>query len=572
MIEPIMQLMFQCDDCECVDRAENCVDKCVNCEILYALSSYKSLDIDSQSYIVMLKKWLFDLKFENDTNDNEIYELTMRTTTTSQNNQQVQPISRLTYNSFYIVATIHNQNNIQMDGHHCHRRHNTNLLPSIPFFHKNCHRRTKSNAITMVERQFYDEPIDCKRFPNPINGPRYLWGDSVNILPQSTSNQKLISNEIHCIKIDQNNHSAIDEMKCKKPCNLSSTKLSGENWTIANAVVPATKQNNGKNNKRNCNKIVCPQQTFDSCTTITSNKSNGGNKGWAPSKTSLKFVHRSPLTVVHRSNLMNIFIKYLLILNCFMCVASGNLMSRNVENDLSNKHNQTSVDTLITHLNNSPLTSNDNGRGKGVSTTASPHILQTIMSNNNPNQFVTPQTQSQKSGRSNHHHLHHQQQQQQQQQLLHQQTGQDINIENNGDNSEEFSRCASCQFREELKRQNLASIKMHILARIGLERPPNITGRPHIPEHMLENFYQKYQNDFRYIRIRNGTDEYGSAQSDEDVDDTNEMQGDDPGAMTNNKHQHHHIYNRNGGVKNGLHEQHHHHQPPQYYNNGAHSR
>ncbi|XP_031634913.1 uncharacterized protein LOC116348153 [Contarinia nasturtii] len=552
MIEPIMQLLFECYDCDCVDRAENCVDK-VNCEILYALSSYKSFDIKSQSCIVMLKKWLFDSNFEiHNPNNIEFDGLSMLTPTTLQNNQQVQPISRLTYNSFSIVATIQHKNHIQMYGVHRCRQY-TDMYPSPSIFHtKTGHSQTKCNA------------IDCNCFPNSINGSCYLWGDNIKILPQTKSNHKLFCNEQHYIKIEiQNNFSAIVENQHKQPCKLSSTKLAGENWKIATtAVVHGTKQNS-----------VCAKQTFDQSTTTNQPNANqllnDGNKGSAPSKASLKFVQRSPLTVVHRSNLLNIFIKYLLILNCLMCVANGNLMSRNVENDLNNKHNQTNIDALTTHLSNSPLTSNDNGR-KGISTTVSPHILQTIMSNNNPSQFqVNSQTQSQKIGRSTHHHLHHQQQQQQQQLEQHQ-IGQDMNIENHGDNSEEFSRCASCQFREQLKAQNLASIKMHILTRIGLERPPNITGREHIPEHMIENFYLK--QDSRYIRIRNGTDEYNSAQSEEDVDDTNEMQGDDPGVMINNKHQHHHIYNRNGGVKNGLHEQHHHHQPPQYYNNGAHSR
>lgn len=88
--------------------------------------------------------------------------------------------------------------------------------------------------------------------------------------------------------------------------------------------------------------------------------------------------------------------------------------------------------------------------------------------------------------------------------------------------SEEYVGCASCQIREQLKAQNLASIKMHILARLAMSQPPNITTRPPISEHLIESFYS--QNGFRYIRVKN------NYHNDESVPDMNDMLGDDPTA------------------------------------------
>ncbi|XP_055312602.1 uncharacterized protein LOC129574537 [Sitodiplosis mosellana] len=625
MIEPNMQLLFelQCYDCG-VDRCaatandsndddENCVDK-VNCEILYALSS-KSFDSTTSTFIVMLKKWLYDnCQLDKYTGkDKDIAGLIVATTATATStqihpkNQQVQPIRcqfQSDSNSLYTKIAATHSNNIQM-GRNCD-------FPSTVYHNECCSGSSSGDSTTNIHHSNssdgapntdrHHQFIDCcnQCFPNPIkNGPSDLWGDgkATTIPPRQSKNH----NELPCneqqnynTKTHRNNLSAaaIDadieqEQKQEQPCNLFSTKLAGENRTIATAttVTVARCDVHVDGNKPNAK------------------QSNGGHTMSAPSSSSstlknasLKPVqhHRSPslslsTVIVHRSNRLNIFIKYLLILNCFVCVASGNLMSRNVGNDLSSKHNQTSVDTATTQLNGSASTLIDavNGGGgvggggvsgrRGMLTTASPLLLQSIMSSNR-SQFMAPPMPNQKNGRSNsnnHHHLHHQQPATAAAAAV--AAAQDVNYDNYGDSgSEEFTRCASCQFREQLKAQNLASIKMHILARLSMTHPPNITGRPHISEQILQSFYQN--NDFRYIRIRNGSgaggsDDYSSAQNeDDDDDDMNEMQGDDP-RVTNNKHQHHHhIYNRNGGIKSGLHEQHHHHQSPQYYQNGGHSR
>lgn len=594
-----MQLLFefQCYDCG-VDRCatddnsnnnnnddddENCVDK-VNCEILYALSS-KSFDSTKSTYIVMLKKWLYDyFKVDKYTGkDKDIVGLieTTKITQTNHNNQQVHPI-RCRYqsdlNSFNTNIAATQLNNIQMG-------RNSDFPSTV--FHNNCcscssssncrssshHNNSNSNSKDAPNTDHHHQFIDCcnQCFPNPIkNGSSDLWGDSSVKVPsrQLSNYSKLLCNDqqIYNIKTHRNNLNAaqIDadiEQKQKQPYNLSSTKLAGTIETATMVTVAHGKQYANKSMKMMApSKKASPKYVQHRSTSSSS----------ASSSSLSSFLSSSSTVIVHRANLLNIFIKYLLILNCFVCVASGNLMSRNVGNDLSTKHNQTSVETANTQLNSSNAMIDTNGGRKGMLTTASPLILQSIMSNNR-SQFIAPPS-NQKNGRSNsnHHHLHHQQPAT---------AAQDVNYDNYGDSgSEEFTRCASCQFREQLKAQNLASIKMHILARLSMTHPPNITGRPHISEQILQSFYQN--NDFRYIRIRNGSggaggsDDY-SAQNEDDDDDMNEMQGDDP-SITNNKHQHHHIYNRNGngGVKSGLHEQqqHHHHQPPQYYQSGGHSR
>lgn len=67
--------------------------------------------------------------------------------------------------------------------------------------------------------------------------------------------------------------------------------------------------------------------------------------------------------------------------------------------------------------------------------------------------------------------------------------------------SDEIFSCSACKFREELKRQNLALIMEHILLRLDMSQPPNITKPPPVSERVLDNFYSKNGNN--YIRFRN---------------------------------------------------------------------
>lgn len=612
MTEPDMQLLFefQCYDCG-VDRyaaaahgnIQQCVDK-FNCEIFYALSS-KSFDMTKSTFIVMLKKWMCDyFSFDKSASKHKDIAGSIITTPTitaaapttqttasittpqtNYNNQQVQPPRcpfQSDINLFYANVTVTHLNNIQMG-------QNSDFPPTV-FYNKNyCGNgfqrgisSNKNNNNCAPYTDHHHQTIDCcnQCFRKPMkNGPRSsdLWSDCENkaLLRESNDHSKLPCNEQQNYNMNTNRDDLssaigtdVEQQQQNVPCTLSSTKLvAGENWTRISTATTETV-------------LTVPRRNINvNGNEVNANKSNDWNMMSAPSKrASLKLQHRSPsvllssTSIVHRANLLNIFIKYLLILNCFVYAASGNLMSRNVGNDLS-KHNQTSIETATTQLNGSASTlidANGGGGRKGMPTTPSPLILHSIMSNNR-SQFMASAL-NQRNGRTNsnnHHHLHHQQPST---------AAQDLNYDNYGDSgSEEFKRCASCQFREQLKQQNLDSIKMHILARLSMTRPPNITGRPHISEQILQSFYQS--NDFRYIRIRNGSnggmggnnDDYGSVQNEDDDDDMNEMQGDDP-SVTNNKHQHHHIYNRNGGIKSGLHEQHHHHQPPQYYQSGTHSR
>lgn len=55
------------------------------------------------------------------------------------------------------------------------------------------------------------------------------------------------------------------------------------------------------------------------------------------------------------------------------------------------------------------------------------------------------------------------------------------------------SSCHSCrQVREKAKQDNLESIKNHILMRLKLSKPPNITSPIQVPPNILEDFYKNY--------------------------------------------------------------------------------
>lgn len=514
MIESKMQLAFQCQCYDYgVDRAEKCVDK-VSCEILYALSS-KSVDTAKSTFIVMLQKWLCDFKLDYYAG---IRDFCLKT---SQHQPQVQQTAYVS-NSFSLVN--HRKTNIQMD---------RNVI-----FHSNG--GGLSQNYQTVGGAFAVPSIDNSRFSNSITDQSpCVWSKNVTVPHQMIHNQLLCNK--HYVKrhrIDLNG--VAENIMHTQRYNLSSTKLANNTSTIG------ADHDNG-----------CVGEPFDSTTAAanhkqenapnSNNNNNRSGKCTPPAaKPSLKkIVQRSPLTIVHRANLLQIFIKYLLILNCFMCFANGNLLSRNIGNDLSSKHNQSQAEAATAALNSSTLIGSNR---KGILSTTSPLIPHSVLSNNNRSQFQSPSIHSQDSERAKH--------------FLHQHA-QDALISNsyvsnepaspyktpNGEDSgsEEFTRCTSCQFREQLKAHNLASIKMHILARLSMTHPPNITGRPHIAEEILQTFYENV--DFRYIRVRNDT-----------PDELNEMQGDDPNPASG-QHQHHHLheYHRNGGIKTGLNEQHHHH-------------
>lgn len=361
-------------------------------------------------------------------------------------------------------------------------------------------RRRAPNSIHMdhhteAHRKFYDKS-HCTR---PA-AREYLWCDLSD------------HSQLMCNTRADTHRSDLNDLAIMYKCNLSSTKMDG-----AATIDVANKWRTTEFSKR------------------------ASQLGSKPAKASLKVVNRSPLTADHRANLLKIFIKYLLIMNCIVGFAAGNLMSRNVGNDLSSKLNQTDTATI-------PI------NASADRTTSSPLILPSIMSSN------PSQVSGQDAGRNKH------PADAMASGYVSDEPANPFKLPSGEENSsDDLSKCVACQFREQLKAHNLASIKMHILARLSMTHPPNITGRPHISEQILQTFYQS--NDFRYIRIRNDSD-YADSQNEDEGDDFNEMQADDPNVSTS-KHQHHHLheYHRNGGMKSGMHEQHHHHQSSYHHYN-----
>lgn len=487
-----MQLMvrFQCYDCG-VDRTEKCVDK-FNCEIFHAVSTALTGCDAKSTLIVMLNKRLFD-KYAINKNIGLIV---------PQYNQQVQQTTRIASDNSFCNGT--QPNLLQMSQNIDFSAKITSKMPSH-----------NQNSCSSSSRCQFNEDRRC--FSQSMILSNLTWNGSVQI-GRVSNHSKWYCNK-HSMKTHRNDVTAVATTMHQQPF---STKLSIENRTIASAVIVAADESNAKGH--------AADRKFDN----TTNKQNDSEQNSTPSRSSLKRMHRSPLTIVHRSNLLQIVIKYLLILNCFVCIANGNLMSRTIGNDLSSKHNQTNVETASAHpLFNSSSTPMGSTRKREL-TTAAPLILHSIMSSNRSH-FHNAQ-QSQDDARTKH--------------FLHQHADNPFRMPN----GEEFTRCASCEQREA---QNLEWIKINILTRLQMHVPPIITGRPHIPSQWLDSFYET--KDDRYIRLSN--------QNVDDNNDMNEMQGDDSNA--NNKHQHHHMheYHRNGGIKMGLHEQHHHHQSSHHHYN-----
>lgn len=541
MTELNMHLLcqLQCNDCG-IDRADK-----VNGEILYELSSKSSVDSKSTSFIVVLQSKLFNFKLKKFKYNRNIGMIDFKT------KQQVQQFGQLSRSNSDIYL-----NNMQMARKVADNQQRFSDNKQCP--------RDDGQLSNGQSHTLLPESIDGgKHFSNPADDDayRYLWSDTATIPHQSNHSNQLVCSKRYINIHRDDNHNAIANILHKQKCNSFSTKLAGES-TVRTTESALLFDNSGDGVKGcDCSLPFANSLNKQQMANENENRNNKlhGNTTSLPHKTSLKHVNRSPLTIVHRSNLLQIFIKYLLILNCFVCVASGNLMSRNIGNDLSSKHNQTNVETATTSLNGTTLI---NGRSKPILTTSSPLILHSIMSSNR-SLFPGSDMQSQENanGQRQPKHFPHLHLTPEAMPPAHyaSDAANPHQMPSSDDNSgEDVTRCASCQIREQLKAQNLASIKMHILARLSMTHPPNITQRPKISEQILENFYQN--NGFRYIRVRNDSNEFGAFQRDDIDDGVNEMQGDDPNASAN-KHQHHHMheYHRNGGIKSGLHEQHHHH-------------
>lgn len=626
----------------------------------------------------MLKnKWLHDVKFDkyispSINNDIDLSALLVQHhhQQQQQKQQQVLLLDQSKQRSHSFTDTIieyhanNNNNNIK----------NNNSSVQMEYPNQNCSSSGGSSSSSkQIEQAFGLESMNsirCSHLFDRCHRYADVW--------ISNNSSKNIQNHCHFMPTENNPHrnesssnfsnNSSSSSSCihkQQPYNLSSTKFSNDDnvsiISISNMI-----EIRDDRNKVSCtsSNVRAPskkrsQITAASCSMNgkSAMSSSASVLSWlsplsrspasTSAKLSLKFVHRSPLSIIHRANLLPIFIKYLLILNCFMCFVSGNLMARNIGNDLSSKHqsNHTNpIDSTVTvgmaapvagttpYINNnnnndnsssnSPL--HNNGSRKG--TTMSPLILQSLISNNRSQLFQSASQlssgvgngggggggiSSSSSSRSSSNSdissgsgiiSANSAESERAKQFL-QQHAQDpltsgyvsdepvssFKVANADEaSSEEFSRCASCQFREQLKAQNLASIKMHILARLSMTHPPNITGRPHISEQILQTFYQN--NDFRYIRIRNGSNGGGGGGGSNSNpfftdDDLNEMQGDDPNvSMGNQKHQHHHLRSHEyrgasdsgdggggggGGIVGGggNDEQHHHHQSSYHHHN-----
>lgn len=74
--------------------------------------------------------------------------------------------------------------------------------------------------------------------------------------------------------------------------------------------------------------------------------------------------------------------------------------------------------------------------------------------------------------------------------------------------------CSACRLRKQAEDQSLASFKKHILRRLEMEQPPNITAKgsvPQVAEGVLQSFY--HSHGFRYIRANStgGGADYGNS-------------------------------------------------------------
>lgn len=606
MIETNERSSFRCStNCCCVD------DKCVSdenrCECVYALKSINfatASDDFTTTHIVMLEKWLHDVKIDKHiapANDDDI------------------DLSASLVQRQRILLNQSQQRSHSFTEYHSNNSNNNN---------KNSNQMEYPNQISCdnskkIEQAAWTQSMNsirCSHLFDRCHRSAHGWTGSSKSSKKhcqlSQTENKAHQTECSNSSRSNNGSSSIHE---QQPYNLTSTKFMNDNASLI-----------GDDRDKGCCISGAPERASKNCPQINASNSMSGkcatsvllpvvplsplsrSPATASAKVSLKFVHRSPLSIIHRASLLPIFIKYLLILNCFVCFASGNLMARNIGNDLSSKHNHSNpIDSATTGAGATPSIHNNNNsssNGSRKGTTMSPLILQSLISNNRSQLFQSASQQSSSSGSNSSSSGSISNAESARARQFLQQHAQDAlasgyvsdepvssfkvaNADEVHSGSEEFSRCASCQFREQLKAQNLASIKMHILARLSMTHPPNITGRPHISEQILQTFYQN--NDFRYIRIRNGSN--GASSPFLTDDDLNEMQGDDPNvSMGNPKHQHHHVHGHeheheheyrgnvdsggsvggggqdgliNSDIKSELNEQHHHHQSSYHHHN-----
>lgn len=121
--------------------------------------------------------------------------------------------------------------------------------------------------------------------------------------------------------------------------------------------------------------------------------------------------------------------------------------------------------------------------------------------------------------------------------------GQDLNQESSLDNKPitDDGGCSACRLRQKVEDLSIDSFKTHILQRLHLKQPPNVT-TPVVADHVLRKFYSDYG--YRYIRLRPYTNPTSSSFAVSDADDR--MQGDEPARPQTSQRHHHHPGRRQG--------------------------
>lgn len=92
-----------------------------------------------------------------------------------------------------------------------------------------------------------------------------------------------------------------------------------------------------------------------------------------------------------------------------------------------------------------------------------------------------------------------------------------------------FIGCTTCHERRQVEDQSLDFFKTHILKRLDMEKPPNITAVPLVADDVIKGFYR--QHGYRYIRLNReagAASRSASGEPNYDGVDYDGMQADDP--------------------------------------------
>lgn len=107
--------------------------------------------------------------------------------------------------------------------------------------------------------------------------------------------------------------------------------------------------------------------------------------------------------------------------------------------------------------------------------------------------------------------------------------------------------CSACRLLQKVEDLSIDSFKTHILQRLHLNQPPNIT-KPVVADNVLRQFYSEFG--YRYIRLRPSTSSSTSSSS-SSSDPSERMQGDEPPRPPQQQRHRHH-----SGIRQGPHDRH----------------